>query len=327
MDHEFVAIRKPQDWKPQGKSAAALIYSLGNHLFSKYGLPRFFFNVFEELGIRRQFNDMMLDFLLHVGKGESPAAFAKKNKFFKFTHRMYHILMGAPEPDGSIIANIRKAQVLGAGGSTQLWKHLKTCGYALDTSLDNEEFYSSMVVWLVNQKMMDYSLVPTFYDYIMNCRRENSNWTLKGRNAVSLLKDVEKWHKELGMLRSAGGASFPTPNFALVRDYDFSKGDEKEIWRFRPIVDSKQLANEGRRQGHCVLSYAQSIIQGHTYIWTLTLENNDGNWAMLTIQLNHDSFGPGTVVQARGRFNRMATQKERELLNRWRTDTGVSLHF
>ena len=87
-----------------------------------------------------------------------------------------------------------------------------------------------------------------------------------------------------------------------------------EIWRFREILDSKTLADEGRVMGHCVYSYARRIQAGECSIWTLTLEDNTGHWRRLTIEVRPP---PRQIVQARGRFNRLPEPREMLALEAW----------
>jgi PcfJ-like protein len=97
------------------------------------------------------------------------------------------------------------------------------------------------------------------------------------------------------------------------------------IWRVGEVLSSKDPLAEGRRMGHCVYSYARSIESGQTSIWSMTLENglgSTGTWAMLTIEVRNEL---GRVVQARGRFNRLASTAEHQILMRWAGLNGLQV--
>ena len=71
--------------------------------------------------------------------------------------------------------------------------------------------------------------------------------------------------------------------------------------------------------GHCVGSYSHSVEAGQCSIWALTLEDNEGNWAMNTIEV--DRYG--RLVQIRGKHNRQPTAKEQNILSRWANEKGL----
>src|SRR5215813_2203800 len=182
------------------------------------------------------------------------------------------------------------------------------------------------VQWLAKQEMLDPNQVPPLSDYVQHCRDQEASFSLKGRTALSMMRGMALWHVELNK-QKVGKYNLFKPSGISCAEFDFSRkegngGSVKEIWRVREILNAKELAAEGKRQSHCVFSYAQSIETGSCSIWTLSKEDNRGNWAMLTVEVRNPTR---TIVQARGRFNRLATMREREILHRWAGENGLQL--
>jgi hypothetical protein len=73
---------------------------------------------------------------------------------------------------------------------------------------------------------------------------------------------------------------------------------------------------------HCVATYEHAIRSGQSSIWIVTHENNEANWAKLTVEIRNASR---TIVQARGRFNRAPELAERQVLHRWASNNRVTL--
>ena len=311
-------IRKLEDWKTQGKSVITLFNSLANHLLAKYRVPQMLWTTFF---FDKQGSEKLIKLAVHVASGGSLYKWIKDNEFqIPLTRKACHEFLSGPDPDKGIIENMRCAQLLCLGGNGRLWKALEPVAWSSQFSPNAswEEFYSSIIQWLGLQAMLDMRQVQPMWDYATNQRNGDTNWSIKGRNAVSLIRDMELWHANLQKVKVAGHKAFMPSGF-LSATYTFPNHD---VWRIREILSARELADEGRRQGHCVYSYSRQIESGHCSIWTLTKEDETGNWAMLTIEVVN---GAKQITQARGRFNRCSNQMERSILNRWATESGLTL--
>ena len=316
-------IRKLEDWKPQGKAQFTLFASLASHLLAKYRVPHFLWRAFF---YKDQGHEDLLALAIHVASGGSLYEWVKAGvdsvaRWFHvpLTRKMCHEFLAGPEPSKGIVANLRAAQVLTMGGTRQLWNALEPTGWG-QSLVAFEDFYAAFVLWLTKQAMLDLNQVRPMYDYVTFKRNEDANWSLKGRNAVTLIRDMETWHAGLQKAKVVGHRDFP-PSGIKDGIYEFQRPGYMEIWRMREILTAKALNEEGKRQNHCVFSYARRIESGHCSIWTLTKEDQTGNWAMLTVEVLN---GPRSIAQVRGRFNRLATSQERTILMRWCTEAGVS---
>jgi hypothetical protein len=316
-------IRELKEWKPQGKSAEALFRSLGSHLLAKYPLPPFLWNGF--MGPQRVW---FIPMVRHLALGGSLAQYIKTSNFpVKLTRKLCHDFLKTPANTG-VIPALRGAQIRGLGGSNRLLTAVLSTPLGSTLCVDQamEDFYQAMFLWFVNQPMLDPQQVAPMVDYIRHCRDTDTGYTLKGRTALSLMRGMEEWHTETARRSEIGhkGASHFKPSGFSGAEYDFSRdsptGKIIEIWRIAEILTAKALADEGKRQGHCVFSYSRRIETGSCSIWTLSKEDNKslaehgGVWNMLTLEVRNDIR---QVVQARGRFNRCATTHEKNILSRW----------
>lgn len=314
-------LRKLSDWSPQGKSASALFRSLGSHLLAKYSLPPFLWGGFFGDANRRLF----VPLIRHLATGGSLTEYIKAGNFpVKLTRKLCHEFLKSPS-DLPVVHAIRRTQIRGLDGDARLLAALLATplGDSLGTSAE-EEFYQTAFVWFVNQPMLDPQQVGPILDYIRYCRHQDASYSLKGRTALTVMRGMEAWHAETARLGIKGhkGASVFKPAGFDSAEFDFSRDDLIEIWRIEEILTAKDLAAEGKRQGHCVFSYNRQIEHGTCSIWTLTKEDNKsraeygvgGRWYLLTLEVRNDLR---VVVQARGRFNRQATAHELGIVNRW----------
>lgn len=312
-------LRPLSEWKPQGKSATALFRSLGGHLLAKYPMPPFIWSGFFGERNRHLFAKM----ITHIASGGSLVDHIKTDNFpVKLTRKLCHEFLKSPA-DLPIVHALRRTQVLGAGGSNRLLQAILATPLGTDIhDASEEDFYQAMFQWFAHQPMLDPNQVGPLFDFIRHCRGQDRSYSLKGRTGLSVIRAMETWHAEnarAGMHNYKGAHVFKPSGFPAA-EYDFSRGDIVEIWRIKEILTAKDLAAEGKRQGHCVFSYNRRIETGEVSIWVLSKEDNksrdehSGVWNMLTLEVRNQLR---SVVQARGRFNRPATTHELNLIHRW----------
>lgn len=314
--------RTLKNWKPQGKSANSLFQSLASHFLAKYPMPPFLWSVFfDEQGPNYT---KTVAAVRHLAAGGSMKAFLKSHTYdfpVPLTTKMIHDFIRSPA-DFTFMKAMRAAQVKNLGGTVRLRDALlgTNWGKYIGSSA-NEAFWQSAVQWFGQQALLDPTKVQPMCDFIQHQKLQDENYSLKGRTALTVIRGMEQWHHELARTRPDAkykGQLTYKPSGYKEATFDFSQPDstppKKEIWRFREILTAKELFDEGKRQSHCVGSYAWSIEQGRISIWTLTKEDDTGNWAMLTLEVVNQT---GQIVQARGRFNRLPTPVENQMMNRW----------
>jgi PcfJ-like protein len=99
-----------------------------------------------------------------------------------------------------------------------------------------------------------------------------------------------QWHEDVEQMKH-GNKPFPEPWFAaetLVSGEDMV-----------PITNSKELTDEGRAMHNCVATYADKIIRGSVYIYSL----RKGDQRIATIELRREASGRVVFGQIRGPCN------------------------
>jgi len=86
------------------------------------------------------------------------------------------------------------------------------------------------------------------------------------------------------------------------------------------LLSSKELAAEGRKQKHCVASYAASCVSGASSIFTMDVRDCDGERKLLTIEVGRKHR---VLYQVRGKRNRLPTNAEALVLRRWTQEYGL----
>lgn len=290
--------------------------SLIRHLLAHYDVPIFldlaWFEDMNESGQQHQ------EWFIHLATGGSVSDLDIP---IKFTHRMAHLFMHSPA-SGTINKNMRWAQVIGMGGDHALARGvLKT---RLGRNHDHDEFWSTVVQFLVNNAMMDPVWIGPIVDYISNMKfaprrivqdgggviegpPPHPNFTMKGRSPTKLLRQIETWHGQLGREKDV---MFQSWQPCGVRPWELEEETEtlgKVRWTVQEMLSSWELAAHGRAMSHCVVSYSDKCADGKTAIWSISaqLENTKEREEVLTVALDIKSQ---TVTQARGRHNMQANK-------------------
>lgn len=336
--HAFF-LRPLSTWEPRGKGHGTLFRSLCEHLFSKYKTPPFLWSSFFDtdysgfavpLGAAAP---LVLDSVrvprlvptaVALAGGASFYEEVKSGRFpIPLTRKLCHDVLQT-SVDYTFLQGVRLAQVRAVGGDLRLYRAwLKARGGQLHER-ELEEFWTTVLHWFAQNPMLDRTYVEPLCDYIANRRRDEPNFTMKGRSAAALIEAMNQWHDNLGRQKLARSAVYTPSGF---RGAEFDRTQKRingsecvDIWRIREILSLSDLAEEGRKQRHCVLSYSGSIERGAVSIWSMTHEDDTGNWHALTIEVVNQHK---TVVQARGVCNRTATAQELNVLKSWADQNGL----
>jgi hypothetical protein len=209
----------------------------------------------------------------------------------------------------------------------------------LGTCFENDDFWETVLHWLIEHPMLDQAQVGPIVDYIHHRRfvspdvfiapgvierrdPPQPNFMMKGRTPEALLRQVEEWHRQLTHV-SQPAAEW---NRSGIGGFEFIEGSERggnlKIWTLTELLSSKALVTEGRTMKHCVATYARSCAQGHSSIWTLEVESFEGRCKVLTVEVNNAAK---LICQARGKCNALPGDKHRGILRRWAEDAGLRL--
>lgn len=323
-------LRPLGNWKPRTHNARRQFGSLVRHLFAEYGdLPVFFDSVWfaghSDAAVQRR------KWYLYVGRGQN---LRHCDLPIPYTKKMAHFFMHAPV-DVTFDKALRWGQIFGLGGDERLARAI--LGTRIGDCFEHDEFWTTVIQWLIANPMLDRAQIGPIIDYLHHQRFVSEhapgqpvaasppqpNLTMKGRAPEILVRKVQEWHRKL-----AHDNTYQVQQWypAGIEPLTFAEGSREsgnlKVWTIRELLSSKALFAEGRQMKHCVATYAASCARRQCSIWTMEVESTEGLSKALTIEIrNHQRL----ICQARGKTNRMPTEKERGILRRWATVAGLTM--
>lgn len=313
-------IRPIENWKPKSHNTSRQFSSLLRHLFAKYPVPNFMDSAFYN-GNRTYQN-----WFIHVGNGKNIKSAAGLP--IVLTSKMAHHMMEAPS-DYDIPSAIRWGQVHAMGGD----ERLVTALLGARINFANNEFWSSVIQWLIANPMLDTTQIAPIVDYINHMKFVPSvpnddpsgprlvppqpNLCMKKRTVEATLKGMEDWHRQVGKFkrRTSGESWVPCG----IPGFYYEEGEHnKKRYHITELLSVESLKEEGAAMSHCVGSYSHSCSTGKISIWSMV---GDGK-RMLTIEVDNQTF---TIRQARGKFNATPDFKSKDVMNRWAIQAGLNI--
>lgn len=303
--------------------------SLARHLFCRYEIPAFMDGVWLHGSGQAQ------GWYMHLGLGKNIRSAAGLP--VPLTRRMAHHFVQAPS-HYDVNAAFRWAQVHTLGGNRRIADAVAETRMA--QFFEDDAFWLSVLRFFIDNPMLDVGQYGPIVDYIWHKRFENRlvfidrgvaqeagpeqpNFSMHGRDAHTLLRQVERWHRGLNRALSGVGLQWEKSRF---RDFRYKEGQDhsrnRKLWTIRELLSSNELAAEGQAQRHCVASYARSCFSGATSIWTMDLKETQVLQKKVTIEVHNSTK---TIRQVRGLRNRLATGGEMEVLRRWADAEGLAL--
>lgn len=324
-------LRPVEQWKPRTHNVARQFASLLRHLFVQYDdMPLFFDTVWfvspgKEAARHREW-------YLYVGKGQSIRDCPLP---IPLTKKMAHHFMQAPK-DLSVDQAIRWGQVHGLGGDEHLARAI--LGTRLGESFKHDDFWTTVIRWFISHPMLDRAHVGPIVDYLHHqryvpfavalgqeavARPPQPNLSMKGRTPDGVLARVEQWHRKLA---NDNRQQIQQWKPVGIVGFEFLEGSQlnntHKTWTIRELLSSKALVVEGRQMSHCVASYAWSCSRGRCSIWTMEVQSREGFSKAITIEVNNAAR---VINQARGKLNRLPTEKERSIIQRWAEAAGLRM--
>lgn len=320
--------RPIEAWNPQTHNPRRQFSLLARHLLAKYPVPVFLDSVWFKgqtpEGLRQQ------QWFWQIGNGTSPRQLELP---IRFTKRMVHHFLRAPS-DYTVEAAFRWAQVLALGGTVRLVEAV--LGSKLATDFSHEEFWESVIRWLVANPMLDTAQVGPVVDYIHhqkfeaqqaepNARPFQSGFSIHGRTPQAILRQMREWYGELR--KEPQQQTQVTWYESGIGEFEWIEGaatpENRQHWTIKEILTRKDLFGEGSAMRHCVASYEHSCASGQTSIWSMGMERREGRRKrVLTVEVAADRK---TICQVRGKANRLPTAKEMDILRRWVGQEGLTV--
>jgi hypothetical protein len=321
-------LRPLDEWKVDSNNARRQFGSLARHLFANYPLPQFFDSVW----FRRSRTQ---NWFLHVGQGGSIRKASRL--YFPMTKREAHEFMQAPD-DYTLEQALRWAQIQALNGNRRMVDAV--CGTRLGSRFVHNNFWMSVLRFFVRNPFLDTVHFGPIIDYIQNQKFESQEvfagpgvierrppphpgFSMQRRTAEALLRQVSAWHTQLGREKRAGPAQWQSSGIAGLSVIEGQERSQSlRRWTITELLNRDSLIAEGRAMRHCIATYARSCGNGHSSVWSMQFENNEGRERVITIEVRPSSR---MVVEARGRFNAMPNPPAMRILRRWAEKEGLSV--
>lgn len=323
-------VREPVEWKSQSYNLERQIISFIKHVYCKYPVPSFMFEIFfnnnknvypvyaNVNNIRNQIRQnhsfvderKYFDWFLTIAGGGS---FAKKTKG-TLTKKEAHIFLNAPK-NNTIKENLWYARCKAEGlNETMTMACIKRFFNDHNVTFGTEFWNDFIRLLKREEKRANLAIVSDVVDFLRSKHRENPQWSLKGRTLQSLIKHSNYWHRLMQMKR------FGDQNLRWsgidIPDWSWKEHKKsKTVWRVTQLLSSKELFAEGRKMRHCVASYGYRCVDGMSFIFTLTsgLEGFQQDEKHCTIEINKNK----KLIQARSRLNGSVKNIASNVLLKW----------
>ena len=330
--------RPIEGWRPVDFKQRFQFSSLARYLLAEYDVPLVmdsaWFQGNSAEALRQQ------DWFKHVGFGKNIRTAGVP---MVITKRMAHLFSQENGRHGTLIQALRRVQVAALGGDMRLpWAIASS---QLGRSLENEAFWISVIHFFVNNyPMLATTYIDPMIDYIRHRKYEiervvgldgrmeerpppQPNFTMKGRSADKLLRQVDEWHAQL-----SGMENMPLKTWKPcgLRPFHFREVDpvmnRRVEWSIQELLTSAQLGVEGRTMHHCIGSYSDRCVSGEVSVWSMQIVDLEAEepdpMHILTIAIN--PYGR-TIIDARGKYNLKPFDKKRT--GKKRSAGGLYLRF
>ena len=328
-NHHESWLRSPETWKVKKHNRDRQFSELARHLLAAYEVPFFMDSVWFNGNVTHQ------DWFKHIGTGQNIRTAADMP--IPLTKKMAHHFLKAPR-HYTIEEALRWGQVHALGGDKYLADALR--GTRLTETFSNDDFWINVIRFFIANPMLDVSHANPIIDYIWHQKYQNRrvfieqgvareigpaqpHFSMRRRTPETLLRQVEAWHGELGREAKGGELEWFGSEIGEFHTLEGSaEARNMKFWSIRELLSSDELIDEGRALGHCVSTYARSCHTGRSSIWSLEIEDENGRRKILTIEVAPQAK---LIRQVRGKRNRSATPKEKDLLGRWAEQEGLRL--
>jgi PcfJ-like protein len=324
-------VRTIEDWTGSAASWRGGVNSIAQHLLCRYRIPVF-------LGAAWYATDDRYAeakrrwFVAHA----AGASFRSLPLPIRLTKKMEHLLLGSRD-HFEIEYALRRAELLGLGAEQPLTDAVLATRPALD--LDNGEFWRSIWLFLIaNSGSIDDAQVGPLIDFVHAVRHERvavdtpdgivmrgapqPEFSLKGRTARSVLRLMDEWHRQLGLV--TGGLQWEPSRLRpmVLETPPEDPGAAPVSWELTELTNSAQLRAEGAALRHCVASYSHSCWRGTSRIWSLRRRRDAEVRSIVTVEVNP---ARRMIVQARGFRNRRPSGKALQLVQSWAARENLRL--
>lgn len=299
-------IRKVEDWVPKTKNQHRQFSAFLRHCFTKYQIPEFMDSAW--LGRDLNVDPKPVEWFLWVAEGKNLRK--APDLPIVLTKQMAHLVLDAPNSYNFYQA-LRYGQILSMNGDHRLAEAVNQT--FLSRRFGNEEFWTSVIQFFIQNPFLDRHQVGPIVDYLQNqkytAQAPQPGLTMKGRNPQALLDQVEVWHKSIQKAKGGGLVRWDSCGVA-----EFSKeiktANSTSVWTVEEMVTSKELQDDSRKLHHCVASYVQSCVNKRCAIFSVRLDGE----RVATIEVVPLQ---NMIVQAREKYNAVLSPLTRQIVTEW----------
>jgi hypothetical protein len=321
-------IRLVDEWQPGETNPIPVFSSLAHHLLASYPVPPvllsawFQGDTWEARQHQRWFK--------RAGKGISLRSLGFP---IPLSRRMAHFFTQAPA-HFPIEFSLRWAQVRGLGGSDALARAVAAS--RLGQEFENDEFWISAIHFFANHPALDLGQVDPIVEYLHHQKFEQRrviigedtevfidaiqpDLCLKGWTVSSMLRRVEEWKAQ--RKEEAKRTVIRWQRSSAIDEFQGSD-DLGRSWTIRELLNSDELAAEGKAMDHCVATYTDWCSKRLTTIWSVGVEGSTGRERVATVEVNPANR---EVVQAKARDNDDPDESALSILKTWAGQAGLKV--
>ncbi|MCP4137875.1 MAG: hypothetical protein GY754_43335 [bacterium] len=330
--HHENFIRPIHAWQPGEEKNRRVFASLVRHLLAEYDTPMFLQSAW--LGARSARTFRQQEWHIKISRGHS---IRRLNIPVQMTRKMEHLFLKCPD-HFTVEEAMRYSQVLAFGGTKTLAKAVLAARLGRD--IENDDFWRTVIHFFINSPELETSDVNPIVDFLYHTKLDKKEvftntgivyldppdpgFSMKGRTFFSIMRLVEKWHKELALTRNSSSYSWNRQPISEFRFLEQANKAEKPhcLWTITELLNGSDLNNEGRSMRNCVQSYSSDCSRGLSSIWSMRMEFDKSIKRVLTIEVNPLSR---TIIQARARCNMMPGKKAFGVMSKWAKKEGLRI--
>lgn len=327
------AIRAPGTYQTRHYNLGRQILGLASHAFISYRVPRFLYRaVLTRAGMQVAFTLASPDeeMLRECGKRRFVRWFmvaAQGGSLAKemsgvLTRKEAHYFMQAPTRN-SIYRNLFWAKCSAAGIHGEKCQEFTERFASKEQQKQMGQRASDLIRFLaVECQHLRGNDLQEVMDFIRAMIRD-PEFSFKGRTLSSMIKLSDDWHRSIYSTTVTKSRSWPQTFAPWIHE------KKDHCVKVIELTTSNALADEGRKQRHCVYSYEENCLRGWSKIlsmrWVVPADDLAQDAEVLrrlTIEVNHQQK---EVVQVRGRFNRDADEHEMKMVRLWAGQHGYRI--
>ncbi len=333
-------IRSPRTW--EGGDEISFI----KHIFIEYDVPQFLFKEW----FREKYNGLernnryinylrfeWLSWLIILGQGSS---LKKASSFFRrripsgFQHCLQDLPVDLSPVEACIFAEVKRL----GGNNTDATRLLSNNFFVIDPTGESDknyfQFWQDTVRWLIthrNDFSDDESSIILRWavhqyteaeraNYYRQVERQNidalliednhqndllpqQSFSLKGRSVQRVLELSNEYLRQESLPWSE--LYWKNHGWDFIFDEPLYSG-----WEFIELTNGKELLKEGNSLDHCVSGYAGRCVANVSAIFSVRYNGE----RVITIEVNPNFRH---IIQVRGKGNRQATDRERQVIGKW----------